>query len=509
MATASSFSLSTSEAVINETSVTVTINKSVDTYKHTIVIYLGDYRKELVKLTTASTYKFTPPKEMSSYMGSSKTATGSIKVKTYKKDGTKVGEVSKTMTFKLSDTAKPVVDEKAPFIEIIVLANNTVNGLNIANKTTFTVKVLNAYGKNGAVIEKYKYTGGGLDKTVATPTAITTGKLTAGTYTFKVTVTDSKGRTSSDSKEVKVVHNEYSSPIVSGSAYRCLENGTEVDEGENVAIEFAWEISSFAFENIKKYTLEYIQEGDTTFTKEVDNQDLLSIKGSMKYIFSNKFQLDKMYRIRLTIDDGTSKTIFTETISTLQSILNIEKKGIGVGKLHGKGCIDIAGDLYSRGKYRLLSVDDSATFFIGDESIQSLLTSKDNPKWFDGKNNYEIFNSKNCTVTRNAADNKISAKFDNGFLIETCKKTVRTDFENKWGSLFISSTTVSWDTFLQTFITTPVVFVSAHTTTGGVMTTLTSMPTTTTGGVVSLLRPDYVSSKSDVYIDFVAIGRWK
>ena len=147
MATASSFSLSTSEAVINETSVTVTINKSVDTYKHTIVIYLGDYRKELVTLTTASTYKFTPPKEMSSYMGSSKTATGSIKVKTYKKDGTKVGEVSKTMTFKLSGTAKPVVDEKAPFIEIIVLANNTVNGLNIANKTTFTVKVLNAYGK--------------------------------------------------------------------------------------------------------------------------------------------------------------------------------------------------------------------------------------------------------------------------------------------------------------------------------------------------------------------------
>lgn len=493
----SKFTLNVTECTLGSTEIKVNITRDKDTYTHKIKVYCGDLNTE-VATSVATSYSFTPSIDWCKYITKATSATATIKVKTYKSDGTKVGELSKTIKFKIPKSVVPTVG-------ISITPNNQKNGYNVENKTTFTVKPKNASGAYGSTIKSYSISGGGLSSTSSS--GATTKTLKAGDYTFRVKITDSRGRTAEATKQVTVYG--YYGAIVSGKVYRCMEDGTGADMGLHASVEFTWDISPLSETSTKKYSIQYKLISATSFTDVVTDKSLPSRKGSMKYIFTNEFDITKTYQIQVIVDDGTRETAMIQTLSTVSALLNIEKDGVGIGKIHEKGSLDVGGEIYIDGAYRVAKVGGTGNMDLGNaEHITSICSSSD-PMWWNGGETHKFFTDVNCTVKVNSSQTRISMKFENGVLIETYRTSGSYDFEDTWGSLFTNGSAISLGNFMQAFMNTPSISLSAYTSTGGVIAVQTNPPTTTSAGSILLCRPDYVTSKSTIYYSMTAVGRWK
>lgn len=338
IARGSSMSLSRSSATIGSDSVTVNITRNSSAYKHKVKLILGGTTYLLAENVDTS-YTFTPSMSYCNKITTSTSGTATVKVETLTgTNGSWIGETTKTLTLNVPSSVVPSVG-------ISVTANNQVNGVNVANKTTFTVKPTNASGSYGSTIKSYSITGGGLNSTSSS--GATTGKLGAGDYTLVVKVTDSRGRTAQASQKVTV--HAYSSPTISARAFRCDSKGTESSSGAYIAVNFSWEITNLASNNsnAKQYFIQYKTNSAASYTTSVDWTNLSSYSGSMTKVLSQTFSTTSSYNIQLKVKDSFGTTTSTLDVSTISALLNIEKSGVGVGKIHEKGVLDVGGQLHT------------------------------------------------------------------------------------------------------------------------------------------------------------------
>lgn len=338
IARGSSMSLSRSSATIGSDSVTVNITRNSSAYKHKVKLILGGTTYLLAENVDTS-YTFTPSMSYCNKIITSTSGTATVKVETLTgTNGSWIAETTKTLTLNVPSSVVPSVG-------ISVTANNQTSGVNVAGKTTFTVKPTNASGSYGSTIKSYSITGGHLNGTSSS--GATTGTLGAGDYTFVVKVTDSRGRTAQASQKVTV--HAYSSPTISARAFRCDSKGTESSSGAYIAVNFSWEITNLASNNsnAKQYFIQYKTNSATSYTTSVDWTNLSSYSGSMTKVLSQTFSTTSSYNIQLKVKDSFGTTTSTLDVSTISALLNIEKSGVGVGKIHEKGVLDVGGQLHT------------------------------------------------------------------------------------------------------------------------------------------------------------------
>ena len=338
IARSSSISLNRTSATIGSDSVTVNITRNSSAYKHKVKLILGGTTYLLAENVDTS-YTFTPSMSYCNKITTATSGTATVKVETLTgTNGSWIGETTKTLTLNVPSSVVPSVG-------ISVTANNQVNGVNVANKTTFTVKPTNASGSYGSTIKSYSITNGGLNSTSSS--GATTGKLGDGDYTFVVKVTDSRGRTAQASQKVTV--HAYSSPTISARAFRCNSDGTESSSGAYIAVNFSWEITNLASNNsnAKQYFIQYKTSSASSYTTSVDWTNLSSYSGSMTKVLSQTFSTTSSYNIQLKVKDSFGTTTSTLNVSTISALLNIEKSGVGVGKIHEKGVLDVGGQLHT------------------------------------------------------------------------------------------------------------------------------------------------------------------
>ena len=338
IARGSSMSLNRSSATIGSDSVTVNITRNSSAYKHKVKLILGGTTYLLAENVDTS-YTFTPSMSYCNKITTSTSGTATVKVETLTgTNGSWIAETTKTLTLNVPSSVVPSVG-------ISVTANNQTSGVNVAGKTTFTVKPTNASGSYGSTIKSYSITGGHLNGTSSS--GATTGTLGAGDYTFVVKVTDSRGRTAQASQKVTV--HAYSSPTISARAFRCDSKGTESSSGAYIAVNFSWEITNLASNNsnAKQYFIQYKTSSATSYTTSVDWTNLSSYSGSMTKVLSQTFSTTSSYNIQLKVKDSFGTTTSTLDVSTISALLNIEKSGVGVGKIHEKGVLDVGGQLHT------------------------------------------------------------------------------------------------------------------------------------------------------------------
>lgn len=338
IARGSSMSLSRSSATIGSDSVTVNITRNSSAYKHKVKLILGGTTYLLAENVDTS-YTFTPNMSYCNKITTSTSGTATVKVETLTgTNGSWIAETTKTLTLNVPSSVVPSVG-------ISVTANNQTSGVNVAGKTTFTVKPTNASGSYGSTIKSYSITGGHLNGTSSS--GATTGTLGAGDYTFVVKVTDSRGRTAQVSQRVTV--HAYSSPTISARAFRCDSKGTESSSGAYIAVNFSWEITNLASNNsnAKQYFIQYKTNSAASYTTSVDWTNLSSYSGSMTKVLSQTFSTTSSYNIQLKVKDSFGTTTSTLDVSTISALLNIEKSGVGVGKIHEKGVLDVGGQLHT------------------------------------------------------------------------------------------------------------------------------------------------------------------
>lgn len=448
IARGSSMSLSRSSATIGSDSITVNITRNSSAYKHKVKLILGDTTYLLAENVDTS-YTFTPSMSYCNKITTATSGTATVKVETLTgTNGSWIADTTKTLTLNVPSNVVPSVG-------ISVVANNQTNGVSVAGKTTFTVKPINANGSYGSTITSYSITGGNLNS--VSPNGATTNTLNAGDYTFVVKVVDSRGRTAEASK-VETVH-AYSSPTISARAFRCNKDGTESSSGVYIAVNFSWEITNLANNNsnAKQYFIQYKTSSASSYTTSVDWTDLSSYSGSMTKVLSQTFSTTSSYNIQLKVKDSFGTTTSTLSVSTISALLNIEKSGVGVGKIHENGALDVGGAIYgtdilkltakgksiqlgadstdvyihntSSGKYlqlkdtgiisytgdwllaygtalygntsgntenrRIARISSSGWVDLGDTITETAICSAGAPTWWDGSNGYKIYTEGN------------------------------------------------------------------------------------------------------------------
>ena len=364
IARGSSISLSRSSATIGSDSITVNIARNSSAYKHKVKLILGDTTYLLAENVDTS-YTFTPSMSYCNKITTATSGTATVKVETLTgTNGSWIADTTKTLTLNVPSNVVPSVG-------ISVVANNQTNGVSVAGKTTFTVKPVNANGSYGSTITSYSITGGNLNS--VSPNGAITDTLNAGDYTFVVKVIDSRGRTAEASK-VETVH-AYSSPTISARAFRCNKDGTESSSGVYIAVNFSWEITNLANNNsnAKQYFIQYKTSSASSYTTSVDWTNLSSYSGSMTKVLSQTFSTTSSYNVQLKVKDSFGTTTSTLSVSTISALLNIEKNGVGVGKIHENGALDVAGAIYMNGQPVMTSLERpvSGNWFRGTPSVSS------------------------------------------------------------------------------------------------------------------------------------------
>ena len=360
IARGSSISLSRSSATIGSDPITVNITRNSSAYKHKVKLILGDTTYLLAENVDTS-YTFTPSMSYCNKITTATSGTATVKVETLTgTNGSWIAETTKTLTLNVPNNVVPSVG-------ISVAANNQTNGVSVAGKTTFTVKPVNANGSYGSTITSYSITGGNLNS--VSPNGATTDTLNAGDYTFVVKVVDSRGRTAEASK-VETVH-AYSSPTISARAFRCNKDGTESSSGVYIAVNFSWEITNLANNNsnAKQYFIQYKTSSASSYTTSVDWTDLSSYSGSMTKVLSQTFSTTSSYNIQLKVKDSFGTTTSTLSVSTISALLNIEKSGVGVGKIHENGALDVGGAIYGTDIFKLTAKGKSIQLGAGSEDV--------------------------------------------------------------------------------------------------------------------------------------------
>ena len=360
IARGSSISLSRSSATIGSDSITVNITRNSSAYKHKVKLILGDTTYLLAENVDTS-YTFTPSMSYCNKITTATSGTATVKVETLTgTNGSWIADTTKTLTLNVPSNVVPSVG-------ISVVANNQTNGVSVAGKTTFTVKPVNANGSYGSTITSYSITGGNLNS--VSPNGAITDTLNAGDYTFVVKVVDSRGRIAEASK-VETVH-AYSSPTISARAFRCNKDGTESSSGVYIAVNFSWEITNLANNNsnAKQYFIQYKTSSASSYTTSVDWTDLSSYSGSMTKVLSQTFSTTSSYNIQLKVKDSFGTTTSTLSVSTISALLNIEKSGVGVGKIHENGALDVGGAIYGTDIFKLTAKGKSIQLGAGSEDV--------------------------------------------------------------------------------------------------------------------------------------------
>ena len=396
IARGSSISLSRSSATIGSDSVTVNITRNSSAYKHKVKLILGDTTYLLAENVDTS-YTFTPSMSYCNKITTATSGTATVKVETLTgTNGSWIADTTKTLTLNVPSNVVPSVG-------ISVVANNQTNGVSVAGKTTFTVKPVNANGSYGSTITSYSITGGNLNS--VSPNGAITDPLNAGDYTFVVKVTDSRGRTAEASK-VETVH-AYSSPTISARAFRCNKDGTESSSGVYIAVNFSWEITNLANNNsnAKQYFIQYKTSSASSYTTSVDWTNLSSYSGSMTKVLSQTFSTTSSYNIQLKVKDSFGTTTSTLSVSTISALLNIEKGGVGVGKIHENGALDVGGAIYGTDILKLTAKEKSIQLGAGGSDVyvhntasgKYLQLKDDGTLTYDDKLIYHEGNSKGPT----------------------------------------------------------------------------------------------------------------
>ncbi|WP_171333666.1 DUF859 family phage minor structural protein [Enterococcus cecorum] len=161
-----------------------------------------------------------------------------------------------------------------------------------------------------------------------------------GTINAVVIVTDSRGRTNSRTVGIKIQN--YSAPTINNFSAVRQNNSDTVIITKPVSVSSILNGST----NINSYTIktEYKLTTATSWTvnrTETNSSATLNLSG---------FNVANSYDIRVTLADKLNQTVVQVSISTAKVLLDFNRDiGVGIGKMHERGALDVGGDMYVSG----------------------------------------------------------------------------------------------------------------------------------------------------------------
>lgn len=303
------------------TAQTITADRKVSSFTHTLTWKAGSYSGTIATKSTATSWSFTPPLELANnttilpFTGISFTLTtynGSTQV------GTSTEAVTMTIPSSVAPTCSVSVTDPTGY--------STTYGGYVQNKSKMEVTVT-ATPAYGSPITSYSVIANGnrYSDNPATTGVITT----SGSNTITGKATDKRGRTGSVTTTINVL--AYSSPSITFTMYRCDQDGTENTTGSYCKVTYKAVITPLSNKNSKSIKLRYKKTSDAQYTYRMIDMESYTQEGSE--IFSADD--GSSYNVQMHAIDSFETSITTAELSTGFSIMHIAAsgKGLAIGKI--------------------------------------------------------------------------------------------------------------------------------------------------------------------------------
>lgn len=406
---ASSFTLNRTSATIGSDQITATISRSSSSFTHTVIYKFGSITADQVTKTTATSVSFTPAIGDCNQIPNATSGTGTVIVDTYN-GSTKIGTASKSITLNVPSSVVPTIGS------VTATGNNLLSGIYVAGKSTVTAKINSAAGAYGSTIKSYSISGAGIS---SSSSSATSGVLGAGSYTITGKVTDSRGRTASKSTSITV--HSYYAPSLSIDLYRCNSDGTKNDSGTYARVYINQSTHNIGNANVnaKQYKIDWKKASSTSWTTFLDWTNIGGYEDKWTHDLKSGWDNTVTYDVRVSIRDSYNTVSASSSIGTISCVMNIERAGIGIGKPHERGALDIAGNVYASdsvltdnciqvGKNkRIYGLTSDGTQLliagvashngidVGSSSANTAVCSSSQPTWWNGSTSRHLVYSEN------------------------------------------------------------------------------------------------------------------
>lgn len=211
----------------------------------------------------------------------------------------------------------------------------------VQNLSKLALSCSDVSAKLGASISSYRWTLGpivvnGASATISNPNV-------SGSQQLTLTVTDSRGLQASMSQTLNL--QAYLPPGISGQAYRTGE------EQDKITVERKGRVEQFTGLTASYSTSIRWREFNGVWSANILPKNGTTSTFEFTDALPNTFAVSKTYEVEISVTDGfNNTTAFVVQISTVQNVMAISKTGVGIGKLHEKGALDVKGEIYSDGR---------------------------------------------------------------------------------------------------------------------------------------------------------------
>ncbi|RUQ06984.1 hypothetical protein D8M34_05810 [Microbacterium sp. HSID17254] len=328
------------------TSVGIATNRASSGFTHDIDWTFGSLSGTVAKGVGAST-TWTPPLSLLAQIPNAASGTGSIRVIT-KSGSTVIGTTVTKFTLRAPASVVPTVTaisvaDNNPDVASIVGA--LVQGL---SRAKFTVTGAGVYGST-IKSSQVTYQGGVVP---ASSDVLTT---VPGALPVTARVTDSRGRSGSSPGTLNVL--PYAPPAATAyQARRCDATGAVLDDGAYLRVDLTAAVSSLINGSernaltIRAFTRPH---GSGAWTnRNVITPAGLSYRSWFLVSGGGVFLPTASYDVRVQVQDRFGAYLADTVVSTAAVALDLNGTKVGVGKVHERGALDVAGDAYVSGEVR-------------------------------------------------------------------------------------------------------------------------------------------------------------
>lgn len=321
------------------TAQTLTITRASSSFTHTITYTCGNYSGTVATKTTSVSVPFTPAIGWATGAPYGDKVYVSLKIDTYS-GNTLIGSKTTAIWCSIPASVKPSISG------VTVQEGSSVvpSGFPyVQGRSQLKVQV-SAAGNQGSTIQKCDCK---IDGVVYSGTNITSNVITrSGTISVEVTVTDTRGRTATQTVSVEVM--AYTEPVIENTdVYRCKFDGTRDETGEYIRAVARMSVISLNAKNICAFYVKYkktIEEEYTTIeVGEAQN-------GSYYVLLKETIEADtgSSYDVVLVAADSFTEVSKSFIAPTAYTIFNIRAngKGFAFGKVSERDGIEFAQILY-------------------------------------------------------------------------------------------------------------------------------------------------------------------
>ncbi len=318
---------------------TINITRASSSFTHKVLYAFGSQSGTISSSATTSC-SWTPDNSLAQQIPNSLSGVGTITVETYN-GSTKVGSSSKSFTLNVSGSMYPTIGS------LSLSGVNLWNGYYVKNYSQVKATVNSPSGSYGSTITSYQINGNNLSSTASSATS---SKLqVVGTNTYTATVYDSRGRSATKTGSIYVY--DYNAPSASKiNVYRCDSSGNANNEGSSIRVSCAISITNVANsnQNAKTITIKTRAVGTSSWTTKV-SATLSAYSLTYTSGVLSSYSITQGHEVQIVISDSFNTATYNVNIAVASCIMNIEQGGVGIGKYHEKGALDVKGEIYIDG----------------------------------------------------------------------------------------------------------------------------------------------------------------